>query len=651
MQITFIMATLSSKPDSDNHLVPTESQILADREAKNYFFELREASDPEQRKFLSDKILTLIHEVQPELTTMVNSVLETKVKQTGMQSIFQTQLLDQCYWGTLEVLLDVEPLNSIVSLTSKRLSTRNQHEPNAELLASPGLAGTGAQGRVNPYPGDIDLGENIRLVSEQGQYAAELLVKSIQDTVKGANEPTKHERNYLFLGMSAGTYPDNHPDSGGRINWTPNETLAGCITWKEREKVRTYSLAQALADPGQRVVNTYWRGPIDRDLIWGEITKVMTYEATDSGFQDSVFFETPNIGQDYQTVSLDEPKIFDLNRIRLIEALYPQIRKYYEDGNYLKANKRAYTTARLFNDIEAQNSLAPLLSGEIAHLHQLIEQLEMFIEEIIAPDGIASHFVSAADARHNGHILATRVYGFDARLGDVMARVLAQSPRDFRANWRLRKRLILEILKPLTIRVYQDEAYQAATLETLTKHSYFIESASSLRQREKGMEQSDQDNFDGDQAWLNGELSLACTHYERSLALDANNWHSAIQLLWIKSCFELIPDYQIKSLDRSFLSDSQRSLLELLREKTMAALGSNWNDWDVKKLAATAPPNDRLFWLDRAKSAADAGQYGLAKKLLEELCRRETDLYAIEPPKLLPRVQVQAENHLARLRS
>ena len=99
--------------------------------------------------------------------------------------------------------------------------------------------------------------------------------------------------------MTAGKYPQNTAQAGKTIEWLPHEIAAGQKVVLDLDgKQQIISLAQALGAPGDRVVNTFWKGPIDAKGTYGEVTKVMRYEAFDANTGEKQF-GTPSIGQAY----------------------------------------------------------------------------------------------------------------------------------------------------------------------------------------------------------------------------------------------------------------------------------------------------------------------------------------------------------------
>lgn len=415
-------------------LEPSAEQDAAAERAKTLREERDQEENPERQRELDQQIESTLGEVRPDLETMVRSQHPSLVDINPNINLYKVTIRGRNYYGTLEALLDFQGPSDTVRGLGEQLFTEDMVTDDATLSATGGLAGTSSQGRASPYPGDVDLGETIRVEASGASAAGQALANAMQQTVANATEPRGDGRQrVIFLNASVGTYPEGHPSAGRRISWLQADIARGYISWLQAGIRRRYTLAEALASPGDRAVNTFWRGPIDSRGTYGEITKVLTYEAFNRETGERLF-GTPEIGQAFQTVSFGVPQVHDIDRAQLLTALGPQIRKYFHEGLYLKAVKRAYTVARMLNDIRALNDLAPLMAGPQARVRQLIDHLREFKEGVVKVGGPAVELHSTQEAKALAEDLVVRVRAIDTRLGTQMGAGLRAAGPEVRGN-------------------------------------------------------------------------------------------------------------------------------------------------------------------------------------------------------------------------
>jgi hypothetical protein len=318
--------------------------------------------DPAERKALDDEIEAALAKGRADMEAMVRQLHPTLQPVRPSESLYKIVESGREYFGTLEVLLDFKPPPKATHELGDRLFSQGSQTADAKVSATGGMAGTSAQGRVNKFPGDIDLAESVRIEAKDAHAAGEALARTVQHTVATATKPVPGKPPIIFEGMAAGTYPKNHPQAGKRIQWEPHEVAAGQKKYLDKDgNQQVITLAQALGHPGDRVANTFWKGPLDAKETYGEVTKVIRYEAFDSKTGEKLF-GTPSIGQGYQEATFGEPQMHDTNRAHLTDALAPEIGRYAQEGNWVKAVKRAHTVARMNGDMAALNDFAPLMS-------------------------------------------------------------------------------------------------------------------------------------------------------------------------------------------------------------------------------------------------------------------------------------------------
>ena len=388
------------------------------------------------------------------------------------------------FYGTLEALSDFAPLNAATLDAAAKLHSKSQTCENGVVVEAVGaIAGTCAQGRVNPFPVDIDLSEQVLVTADCPRQAGKALARMVQETVARATQVPESvtrkdgRRSLQFLGMKCGFYPADAEKRGEAIRWQASEVVAGTHTYVTQTGDRaTITLAAAFANPHpQRVCNTYWRGPINSRESFGEITKVIVYKAVNR-CTGKKMFATPPMGQAFQEVCFAGPLIFDNDRQKLIDDLTPQITRYARAGNWLKAVKRCLTTARAHGDVAAVEDAAILLSGEHSARRTVCEQAELFVEEIVnnaqSNSAAVGVEISADEAREYAHQIAYGIGRFDRELGQRMSTIVNDIPNDLRHNGDAFGRLKTDILKPLHASLLEDCEFNDRAREVLEKHGY-----------------------------------------------------------------------------------------------------------------------------------------------------------------------------------
>lgn len=573
-------------------LVPGRALLEAARAAKSTFSRYLVATNEEERSVLAAEVNRRLATVRPELFDLVRKLHPGLEVVDEALNLGRVDLDGYRLSGTAEALIDVEATHPTVARLSEVLAIGSGGLGQTELTAVGGLAGSGSQPRVVPFPADVDLDEVIRVVGPSPRQAAELVVQRVQAVQRRAEAPASGPP-VMSLGLNVGVYPPTHPRFGERIYWSPWDVERGYVQWIGAGGAERYSLAEAVSNPGPKVPNSYWRGFVDAAGTWGEVTKVMTYVAEGA---DRRWFGSALVGQDYQAVAFGSPPFLDELRVGLASGLFPQIQYYLDEGLPLKANKRAYTVARCLNDVESLNALAPLLSGRHAHVCQVLEQVAMFVDEIVAADGVASIWVSASQTRKEAVLLARRIALFDAKLSAEFESAIATQAR-VRANPALAAILDARVLGPLTALTH-DAAYTAQTRVVLGASGYLLAVQTSRLVR---ADVNDSSFLDADLAWSNGRLARAAELYGERAALDPGDWAARFQMLWIRHSLETVPLEERRGLQRTGLTVQQQTRVTLLASREGAEL-ARW----------TEPASGLGGWQQAGRLAAAGFQPGLA---------------------------------------
>ena len=213
------------------------------------------------------------------------------------------------------------------------------------ITSTSGLGGTGAQGGVNPFPGDVDMAESIKVVAPTADAAASALASAIQATVTKATAPRMDGKlGYTFHGCMIGVLPADAKKPGASVKFTAAQTMAGEMSYDKAAThgggKGTLTLAQAIASPASgRSANTYWRGPIDAVGTYGEITKVLNYDAVKAWRLKvtSTCSAHRRSGQSFQEVGFEGEGRHDTERAKLLAQLEP---------GHLRSTRRKETGSR-----------------------------------------------------------------------------------------------------------------------------------------------------------------------------------------------------------------------------------------------------------------------------------------------------------------
>ncbi|MGB7983464.1 MAG: hypothetical protein WCF36_22015 [Candidatus Nanopelagicales bacterium] len=389
------------------------------------------------------------------------------------------------YQSTLEGLMDFTAPSVAAHNAADAMHTSDTNATDGvTLTSSSALGGTGAQGGVNPFPGDVDMSESIKIVAPTADAAANALASAIQATVtKATATRTDGKLGYTFHGCMVGVYPPDAKKPGAAVKFTAEQTMAGVLSYDKKNGTKgQLTLAEALASPAAgRAANTYWRGPIDEMGTYGEITKVLNYDAVKETGEEEHFFGTPKVGQGFQEVGFGNAgRRHDTERARLLEPLSKDIAKYAAEGNWVKAIKRAYTVARMLNDVTALNAFAPLLGSDVSQLKQIVDHIEMFTNDVVNPridDKLRGGIGTAMNdeqALAEAQRLQSRMSGVDKAkdLTPVMQKAIDASGGRMTRNSKAYAIIEKEIVKPLNERIKHDPEFGKRCEAALASNGY-----------------------------------------------------------------------------------------------------------------------------------------------------------------------------------
>jgi Domain of unknown function (DUF4157) len=390
------------------------------------------------------------------------------------------------YRSTIEGLLDFTAPSTAAHNAADAMKTEDASKHGVTITSSAALGGTGAQGGVNPYPGDVDMAESIQIVAPTADAAAEAFAEAIQATVKKATAPrTDGTLGYTFHGCMIGVLPPDAKKPGAAVKFTAAQTMDGKMSYEKSDRhgagKGTLTLAQAIASPASgRSANTYWRGPIDEMGTYGEITKVLNYDAVKTGTGDH-FFGTPKVGQSFQEVGFGSEGRHDTERAKLLEPLSKDIAKYASEDNWVKAIKRAYTVARMLNDVTALNLFEPLLGNDVSQIKQLVDHVEMFANDVVNPRiddklrGAIGTSMNDAQAITEATMLQARMSGIDGakEYASKMQKAIDTAGGKMTRNTKPYNIIEDEIVKPLNQKIKGDSDFAQRAKGALVSSGYF----------------------------------------------------------------------------------------------------------------------------------------------------------------------------------
>ncbi|MBP2326041.1 hypothetical protein JOF56_006426 [Kibdelosporangium banguiense] len=222
------------------------------------------------------------------------------------------------------------------------------------------VAGTAIQGRVHPFPPDVDFDEHIHVVAntrqEAGRMAAERLVANIR-RISGGPVPGSSQVEFRHL--------LTFPEGGRGIRMSLDDINSG-------DAVAT--LGRAIANLAGGNMNTFWRGYVVDDPAHPEerrfttVTKVVFVSATKP---DGTELMATSGSADFNLAYLEVPD--EIPRTSLAEfatAMRSAAVEQADRGNWLKAAKRAYNYFSTIGDLAGMSALEPVFSQPQTNIEQ-----------------------------------------------------------------------------------------------------------------------------------------------------------------------------------------------------------------------------------------------------------------------------------------
>jgi hypothetical protein len=257
--------------------------------------------------------------------------------------------------------------------------------PDTSVTTNLLVGGSGIQSRVQPFPGDIDFGEEFEITAPTDAAAGAAAAATIAEFVgRTAGRP-----DLEFLHMNI--YPAK--GSGGKTKtWSRAEIL---------DPGRRADLGRDLSHLADARVNTFWRALVEGNRFI-EITKILGIHAISSVTGDDLFRTEPS-GAEFQEAYLDEaPAHLEPIALGKYAAL---MRTLALDGaahsNWLKAAKRAFNYLRAIGNLEGMAAVSPIFSTDQARVNRDVAVLEAIISVLrpAAAGGQPTRILTAEAAR------------------------------------------------------------------------------------------------------------------------------------------------------------------------------------------------------------------------------------------------------------
>lgn len=238
------------------------------------------------------------------------------------------------------------------------------------------LGGSGAQNRVQQFPGDVDFAERVHIDAPHDE-AASIIAARLQNSVSRMEA----DPGMLFKEIKTEyRLPDGSVD---RLRWNAEEIELGYKIMPDGSQM---GLADAVA--GSRFVK------IDafstQDGRFKETTSALTLSYTTEDGIPMTFGQNRIQLERFQGVFLYgesdlldrlAPVTEDTTR-EFIQLMDNQVVDYTRPGHedYLKTAKRMFTRAQTEGDLETMNGLAPLFQGRAAALNEVKGEAEALVD-------------------------------------------------------------------------------------------------------------------------------------------------------------------------------------------------------------------------------------------------------------------------------
>lgn len=354
----------------------------------------RGEGDVDRAKQVLQRLLEAREQLYLDVARSINPDIQ---KVEGKDNVYRIAGVE--IYGSITAVMDATPILSTNRQLAERLKIRlpgngevvsgENLPPRSQIEASVVFSGSGAQNRIQYYPGDRDMQEYVRIHASTPEEAASLLARGIQESVYQqlpVSLPNGEEMILHYSEMKlGGNYPEDArlPNGDPKIRWSTVEVKQGYKEYQTTSgEVRRITLEQACLNP--QVLKVDYIG-VTRDSVM-EITKqTIIQDAPEPG--DDLMTNDPGQANAFQEVYFDDPADFGLieathNPDKFVQytgVMADQVKLYSasEHLNGLKVLKRLYNLAKAEGDLALSQEVAGVFGTDAAKISQLVDRLSV----------------------------------------------------------------------------------------------------------------------------------------------------------------------------------------------------------------------------------------------------------------------------------
>jgi hypothetical protein len=322
----------------------------------------------------------------------INPNIESVNDQTSLYRIVNTEL-----YGSLTAILDadrsIESHRGIADVLALHPDENKVETLYGETVSPRALqsqitiAGSHAQERIQPYGGDMDLVEHVKVIAQTNEEAAthfaELLRSQMQYSYNTDIEGKKYTLYPNYISVS-GTMHNGEPVL--QHKWKPQEIMQGFkeLLYSDGRK-EIITLEEICNNPRNLFIEYTCFSEDDAFLV----SKISMIEAeTPDG--DILFNSSVREHSPFQEIYFGSPEQFDLTAQTLdpdkfvmyliIMANEVRVQENNIPPNQLKKMKRLYNFCKVQGDFTSVEAIESIFSNPVCQMHQLTNHFEVALE-------------------------------------------------------------------------------------------------------------------------------------------------------------------------------------------------------------------------------------------------------------------------------
>lgn len=305
-------------------------------------------------------------------------------------------------YGGITAMLDATPhlaehtkiagIFGIHSEDAKTLQGENV-QPKSLLESLVVFSGSSAQDRIQPYAGDIDLSEYIKIEAKNTEEGAAILAKGIQDSIQQVNAFTLSDGSEItahFDTMQIGSGPYDAADTKSASWWSVDEVKQGFKLYRSRITGEMHRMDLQRACDRPRYIKSNYICLTDNTVF--SVSK-MTDVIINNENKQQIFSSAPNEAQSLHQVYFQNPSEFDLIEraynpdafIRYTNTMKREIKEKSTAGsvNRMKVMKRLYNLYKANGDLNNAQELSEFFSSPSAAIYQLESRLKLAKDAVV----------------------------------------------------------------------------------------------------------------------------------------------------------------------------------------------------------------------------------------------------------------------------